>query len=61
MNTVFINSENSKTSDALRLPHIDKIGLRRKDKILLYQIFVFTIHGKLLQSHIKIIDLKYQL
>ena len=63
MNTVFINSENSKTSDALRLPLnlIDKIDLRRKDKILLYQIFIFTIHGKLLQSHIKIIDLKYQL
>ena len=46
MNTVFINSENSKTSDALRLPLnlADKIDLRRKDKILLYQIFVFTIH-----------------
>ena len=63
MNTVFINSENSKTSDSLRLPlnFIDKIDLRRKDKIFLYQIFVFTISGKLLQSHIEIIDLKYQL
>ena len=36
MNTVFINSENSKTSDALRLPLnlTDKIDLRRKDKYI---------------------------
>ena len=37
----------------------------RKDEkinILLYQILVFiTIHGKILKSHIRIINLKYQL
>ena len=29
--------------------------------MLLYQILIFTIHGKLLKSHIRIINLKYQL
>ena len=51
-----MNSENSKTSDPKRLLFnlADKIGLRRKDiYILLYQILVFTIHGKILKSHIR--------
>ena len=34
----------------------DKINLRRSD-ILLYQILVFTIHGNILKSHTKIINL----
>ena len=36
MNTIFINSKNSKTSDPHRLPPnlIDKIDLRRKDKCM---------------------------
>ena len=53
MNTVFMNSENSKASGHYRLllNLTDKIDIRRKDKyiyiyILLYQILVFTIHGK---------------
>ena len=45
MNTIFINSENSKTSDPdiLLLNLRDKIDLRRKKYILLNQILVFTI------------------
>ena len=45
MNTIFINSENSKTSDPdiLLLNLRDKIDLRRKIYILLNQILVFTI------------------
>ena len=41
MNTIFMNSENSKTSDPRRLllNFTDKIDLQRKDK--------FTIHGKI--------------
>ena len=48
MDTIFMNSENSKTSK----PHVlilnltDKIDLRRGEKILLYQILVFITHGK---------------
>ena len=49
MDTVFMNSENSKTSK----PHvlianlIDKIDLRKREKVLLYQILVFITHGKI--------------
>ena len=48
MDTIFINSDNSKTSE----PHVlilnltDKVNLRRGEKILLYQILVFITHGK---------------
>ena len=48
MDTIFINSDNSKTSE----PHVlilnltDKVNLRRGEKILLYQILVFVTHGK---------------
>ena len=49
MNTIFMNSQNSKTSDLYRLllNRADKIVLKRKDNILLYQILAFTIHGKI--------------
>ena len=46
MDTIFLNSENSKTSK----PHVlilnltDKIDLKRVEKVLLYQILVFIIH-----------------
>ena len=42
MNTMFMNSENIKTSDPHRLllNLTDKIDLRRKINILLYQILV---------------------
>ena len=38
MNTIFLNSENSKTSDShkLLLNFIDKIDLRRKDKYIAF-------------------------
>ena len=48
MDTIFMNSENSKSSETnvllLNLP--DKIDLRRGEKVLLYQILVFITHGK---------------
>ena len=49
MNTIFINSENSKTSDPdiLLLNLRDKIDLRRKKYILLNQILVFTIRWEI--------------
>ena len=63
MNTIFMNSENGKSSDPHRLllNLTDKIDLRRKINILLYQILAFTIHGKISKSHIRIINFKYQL
>ena len=63
MNTIFMNSENSKTSK----PHVlilnlnDKIDLRRGEKTLLYQILVYIRHGKILKSNITIINLNYLL
>ena len=44
-----MNSENSKTSDPHRLSLnlTNKIDLRRKDTILLHQILVFIIYGKI--------------
>ena len=49
MNTTSMNFGNSKTSDLHRLflNLTDKIDLRRKINILLYQILAFTIHGKI--------------
>ena len=61
MNSIFMNSENSRTSKyhVLILKLTDKIDLRTGEKnVLLYQILVFTIHGKML---IIIINLRYQL
>ena len=49
MDTIFMNSENSRTSEyhVLVLKLTDKLDLRRGQKIvLLYQILVFNIHGK---------------
>ena len=45
MDTVFMSSENSRTSEyhVLVLKLTDKLDLRR---VLLYQILVFTIHGE---------------
>ena len=60
MDTVFMNFENSKTSDPHRLllTLSDKINLIN---MLLYQTLSFTIHGKIQKSHTKTINLKYQL
>ena len=49
MDTIFMNSENSRTSEyhVLVLNLTDKLDLRRGQKKLLhYQILVFIIHGK---------------
>ena len=49
MNTIFMNSENSKTSDPHRLSLnlTDNIDLKKSINTLLYQILVFIIHGKI--------------
>ena len=48
MGITFMNSENSKSfkPHVLILNLTDKIDLARGKKALLYQILVFTIHGK---------------
>ena len=50
MDNIFINSENSRTSEyhvlVLKLKLDLKLDLKRDQKVLLYQILVFTIHGK---------------
>ena len=50
MDTIFMNSENSKISDPHRLIHnfLDKIDLNKSHKIL-----AFTIHGKILKKNMK--------
>ena len=49
MDTIFMNSENSKTSEhhLLVLKLTDKLDLRRGKKLLRYQILPFIIPGKM--------------
>ena len=49
MDTIFLNSGNSKTPDPHRLllNLSYKINLKEGINILLYQILAFTIHGKI--------------
>ena len=49
MDTIFMNSENSKTSDPHRLilNLLHKINLKEVLNMLLYQTLAFTIHGKI--------------
>ena len=49
IDTKYINSENSKTTDRhiLLLKVLDEINLQRSDKMLPYQILASTIHGKI--------------
>ena len=49
MDTIFMNSENSKTSDPHRLllKILDKINLKEVINLLLYQNLAFIIHGKI--------------
>ena len=63
MNTIFMNSENSTTSEynVLVLKLTDKLDLRRGKKVLLYQILAFTIHGKTYKAHTTTVSLKYLL
>ena len=48
MDTIFMNFENIKTSEPhdLILKLTGKLDLRRYEKVLLYQILVYTTHGK---------------
>ena len=48
MDTIFMNSENSKASKPhlLKLKLTSKLDLRLGEKVSLYQILVFIIHGK---------------
>ena len=48
MDTIFMNSENSKTSEynVLVLKLSDQLDLRRGQKLLRFQILVFIIRGK---------------
>ena len=48
MDTIFMTSENSRTSEyhGLVLKLTDGLDLRGGQNLLLYQILVFTIHGK---------------
>ena len=63
MDSIFMNSGNSKTFDPHRLllNLSDKANLKQVKNMLLYQILAFTIHGKIYKSNTKVIDLKYQL
>ena len=49
MDTIFMNSENSKISEphVLVLKLTYKLDLRRGEKIFLYQTLVFITHGKM--------------
>ena len=48
MNTIFMNSENSKTYDTYRLVHnlTDKIYFKKMKNMLHYQALVSIIHEK---------------
>ena len=48
MDTISLNSENSKISEShiLILELADKLDLRKLKKILPYQVLVFTTNGK---------------
>ena len=50
MNTIFMDSENSKTSDphTLLLNFTDKINLKRSDKyVALSNLSIYYVHGKI--------------
>ena len=49
MDTIFINSKNSKTAEPHRLllNVTDKINLKRRVNMLHYQILAFTTHEKI--------------
>ena len=63
MDTVFMNSENSKTSDLYRLllKLTDKIDLKRKEKyVALSNLSIYYI-WKNIKSHTNVTNLRYQL
>ena len=58
-----MNSKNRKTSDPDRLLLNLTVKQTSQEKVntLLYQILAFTIHGKNKKSHMRRINLKFQL
>ena len=59
MDTIFMNSKSSKTSHSHRLllSLTDKINSKKEViNVLLYQILAYTIHVKMLKSHIRTIN-----
>ena len=60
MNTIFSNSENSKTPNPHRLL-LNLTDWEDKINVLLYQILVFTIHGKMLENPIRTINSRFHL
>ena len=66
MDTIYLSSENSKTSDPqsitqysrLLLNLTDKINKKRRDRYV--ALSNLNIYGKILKSHTEIIDSKYQ-
>ena len=63
MNTVFMNSENSKPSESHRLLFnlTDKIDIRRKDKYIALSNLSIYYTWKIFKNLITIINLKFQL
>ena len=63
MDTIFMNSENNKTSDlhSLLLNLADRINLKRSDKYVALPNISIQDTWKNMKNHIKIISLKYQL
>ena len=61
MDTIFMNSENSKSfyPHRLLLNLSEKINLRRSDKYV--ALSNLNIHGKIKTRHTNVINLKYQL
>ena len=61
MDPIFMNSEHSRTSEyhVLVLKLADKLDLRRRQKLLLYQIYLFITHGKMQKAVITTTHLKY--
>ena len=61
MITIFINSENSKTSQThvLMCNLTNELDLRRGERLLSYQILLFITYGKTWKTHIITESLKY--
>ena len=62
MNTIFLNSENSKTSYLYRLVlnFADKLNLWRNDRYIAFSNFIIYHTRKKIKNHIKTINLTYQ-
>ena len=62
MDTIFMNFKNSNTSEPhVLMPNFTyKLDLRRYEKVWLYQVLLFTIHGKTYKAYTIKVSLKYQ-